>query len=250
MKALRFVFFAVLILVVVTFPAIAGDDANQGDIVINEFMANPATVSDSDGEWIEIVNVTYSTINIDGWTLEDASGSSHTIDNGGTLNVAPDAYVVLCKNGDSDFNGGVSCDYDYSTVTLNNSGGDTIILKDNGGEVIARRIYPESHAYSGAAAFYIPSAQPPTGGYYNDQQDDNQWARTDKNSGPTYGNPANGNYGTPGARNTQPGYGGTPNAVTLSALSASSAGLPLATVAFGALALVVGVVFWRRRKAA
>ena len=246
MKALRSVLLAVLMLMLVTFPAIAGDEATQGDIVINEFMADPAMAPDADGEWIEIVNVTGDAINIDGWTLEDAAGHSHIISNGGTLNVAPHAYVALCIDDDSNNNGGVSCDYDYAdSVTLNNDG-DTITLKDPSGDIIARRVYSSSVAAK--SWFYIPSGQPPANGYYyQDQQDDAQWAKTDDVAGNQYGD---GDYGTPGARNEQTGEGGTPTAITLSALSASSAGLPLATVAFSALALAVSVVFWRQRKVA
>jgi len=248
MKLLRSVLLVALMLVVATSSATAGDEANQGDIVINEFMADPASpIGDDAGEWIEIVNTTGSTINIDGWTLKDDDFDSHVIDNGGTLNVAPGDYVVLCRNSDPGSNGGVNCDYQYSGFQLANAG-DEIVLKDPSGDEIARRNYSSSS--SGKSSFYVPSAQPPAGGYYNDQQDNNRWANTDNIVANQY---TTSNYGTPDAKNTQTGEGGTPTAIILRTLTASSGGTPILLVGvLSALALMAagGVLLAYRRRMA
>lgn len=214
MKTLLSACLAALSILIPVVSVNAGDDADPGDIVINEFMADPNAVNDTDGEWVEIANTTGSTININGWTLQDDGSDSHTINNGGPLNVAPNDYVVLCRNATSAANGGVTCNYQYSSFLIANDG-DEIVLKDDGGQEIARRNYTSSSP--GKSSFYVPSAKPPASGYFTDNNTDSQWANTDNAPENTYGS---GDYGTPGAKNTQSGEGGTPTAVTLQSFTA------------------------------
>lgn len=103
------------------------------NLVITEIMKNPTAVSDSDGEFVEIFNPTTNPINIDGFVLRDNGSESHTIDNGGSLIIQPNSFLVLGINGDSNVNGGIIVDYVYSTFFLSNSAnGDEVILEDNG----------------------------------------------------------------------------------------------------------------------
>ncbi|NIW44680.1 MAG: hypothetical protein GWN14_16030, partial [candidate division Zixibacteria bacterium] len=62
-------------------PGIIGLAQSPGDLVITEFMANPAAVLDSDGEYVEFYNNTGSAIDINGFTLRDDGTNSHTISN-------------------------------------------------------------------------------------------------------------------------------------------------------------------------
>ena len=57
------------------------DDITYSDqgIVISEIMANPGSVSDSYGEWFEIVNTTDSTIDLQGWSIKDLDGDEHEL---------------------------------------------------------------------------------------------------------------------------------------------------------------------------
>ena len=57
------------------------DDLSYSDlgVVITEVMVNPASVSDSYGEWFEITNTTDSTININGWQVKDSGVDVFTI---------------------------------------------------------------------------------------------------------------------------------------------------------------------------
>jgi hypothetical protein len=50
-------------------------DLSEGDLVINEFMADPTAASDSDAEWIELRNTTDGSIDLRRVTLGDAGGS-------------------------------------------------------------------------------------------------------------------------------------------------------------------------------
>ena len=44
-------------------------------------MANPASVSDSYGEWFEIVNISQSSVDLNGWVIKDAQDNQHTVNN-------------------------------------------------------------------------------------------------------------------------------------------------------------------------
>lgn len=246
-------FFGVLVLaVLVVFPisVFAGDDANPGDIVINEFITNPDTISDTNGEWVEIHNTTDSAINIDGWELSDNGSDAHVIENGGTLSVPANGKLTLCRNDDVDNNGGVACDYEYENFVLGNSG-DEIILTDEGDEEIARLDYPNTAVWntSGRSSFYIPSGDPPVSGYFDDNGDTSRWGRTEDVSANLYGTSLS-NYGTPGEVNTQ--SGDAPTALTISKFTGESTyRSPLLLLVGGATVLLAGALFLiRRRKAA
>jgi hypothetical protein len=96
-------------------------EAAAGDLVITEIMANPKSVDDAVGEWIEIYNASSSTIKLDGWVIADSVGDKHTISSGATLEIKAGALLVLGNHSESTENGG---------VTLNYSWGSDIILDD------------------------------------------------------------------------------------------------------------------------
>lgn len=100
---------------------------HESNIVINEIMFNPNTSTDQDGEWFEVVNISNSDIDIDGWCIEEGSGT-HTIDNGGSLIVPANGYLTLGASNDTSQNGVIAHDYVYSSIQLNNSGGETLAL--------------------------------------------------------------------------------------------------------------------------
>jgi len=106
-----------------------GDEPEEGDLVVNEFLANPVGVKDDDGEWIELLNLSDKTLVLKDVVVRDDGSDSFTIDQ----EVVVEAYglVVLGKNGDKDTNGGVSVDYVYSGFNLANSD-DEIILEYDG----------------------------------------------------------------------------------------------------------------------
>ncbi len=100
---------------------------NIPKLIITEVMQNPNDVNDTKGEWFELYNYGNSTINIDGYVIKDLGSDSHTINNGGTLNIDPGSFLILGINSDINTNGGVPVDYQYSGITLNNTD-DEIIL--------------------------------------------------------------------------------------------------------------------------
>lgn len=111
--------------------------AQGDDIIITEFMVNPAAVQDSVGEWFEVYNNTASQINLNGWTIQDLQGSD-VIE--GDVLMSSGQYFVFCNNGNTATNGGVPTDYDYlygtqgSGLAFSNSNNDQIVIRDNLGQ--------------------------------------------------------------------------------------------------------------------
>ncbi len=103
---------------------------NPGDLVVSELLANPAAVSDTVGEWLELYNATATSLDINGLVLRDNGSNSHTIAAPTALLIDPGAYLVLGRNGDSAANGGYIPDYVYQDFTLSN-GSDSIVLEWN-----------------------------------------------------------------------------------------------------------------------
>ncbi len=110
------------------------DDGTQiGPLVINEFMANPAQVSDSDGEWFEVVNIGSTAVDLETWIIRDEGSDSHTIDQ--SLVISPDEFLVFGSNATDTLNGGTAVDYEYRSINLSN-GTDAILLVRDDGTII------------------------------------------------------------------------------------------------------------------
>jgi hypothetical protein len=95
-------------------------------------------------EFIELVNVGGSAVDLSGWTLSDATGLRHTFASG-TLLAAGRALVVYGKA--ASIPNGVSNAVGASTAGLNlNNGGDTVTLAKPGGAVADAYTYAASLA--------------------------------------------------------------------------------------------------------
>ncbi len=113
------------------------DGAGAGNLIITELMPNPATVGDTEGEWLELHNAGSTSVNLKDWRIEDQPGTSqntHTI--AGDLIVPAGGYVVLGHSADTATNGGAPVDYAYGTAfTLANSA-DEVYLFDAAGVLV------------------------------------------------------------------------------------------------------------------
>tara|TARA_B100000214_G_scaffold375433_1_gene361757 strand:+ start:558 stop:2297 length:1740 start_codon:yes stop_codon:yes gene_type:complete len=133
------------------------DDLSYSDlgVVITEVMVNPASVSDSYGEWFEIINTTDSIIDINGWQVKDSGVDEFTIySNVGTLPIYPGDYFVFARNGDYLFNGGVIADYDYDNFSLSNLE-DQLILMDTSGSIVDEVYYSDIWPFSNGVSMEI-----------------------------------------------------------------------------------------------
>jgi hypothetical protein len=84
---------------------VPAEPPTPGELVITEIMADPDVVSDNDGEWFEVYNVTDHPIEMGGMTIIDLANNSHIID--GSLVIPANSYFVLGLNADIGLNGGV-----------------------------------------------------------------------------------------------------------------------------------------------
>ena len=133
------------------------DDITYSDqgIVISEIMANPGSVSDSYGEWFEIVNTTDSTIDLQGWSIKDLDGDEHELySDQASILISPEEYFVLAKNNDQSLNGGVEVDYVYEGYSLSNSD-DEVILLDASGSVVDEVHYENGWPFSSGVSMEI-----------------------------------------------------------------------------------------------
>lgn len=101
-----------------------------GDLIITEFMSDPAAVTDANGEWFEIYNNTGVDLDLNGVTLLDLGSDFHVIDNGAPLMLPAFGVMVLGNQGDPLLNGGVVVDYVYSGILLANTEDEIILFAD------------------------------------------------------------------------------------------------------------------------
>lgn len=111
-----------------------------GDLLITEFMADPAAVTDANGEWIEIYNTTNFMIEINGYYLSDGGADTIQIVSATPVWIPSGSYFVIGQNSDITLNGGVSVNYVFGGFTVNNSN-SSIILTDSLFNVIDEMSY-------------------------------------------------------------------------------------------------------------
>jgi endonuclease/exonuclease/phosphatase family metal-dependent hydrolase len=155
-------------------------DASDFHLIITEIMPDPATVSDSRGEWFEILNADSIVIDLNGWTIMDEGSDTHVITT--TNEIAPGQYMVFGRNGNEAENGGYTADYIYSSFQLRNE--DEIIILDGDDNIVDNVSYGDTFPYSIGISMYLKNVT------YNNNLD-TSWAA----SFSTYGD---GDMGTPG----------------------------------------------------
>ena len=120
-------------------------EAAVDDFVINEFQADPASdlTGDANGdgvrdasqdEFVELVNISGSSIDISGWTLSDAASVRHTF---AANTIVPDGCGVVVFGGGTPTGtfGGMEVQTASTGLIGLNNGGDTITLNDGVNDV-------------------------------------------------------------------------------------------------------------------
>ncbi len=94
-----------------------------GDLVITEVLPNPATVSDDDGEWVEVYNATDKDLTINGLRVQVGTDKPFwkAVVSTKPVVVKAKGYVVLGSNLDAATNGGAPVDATYGKLTIGNT---------------------------------------------------------------------------------------------------------------------------------
>ena len=95
-----------------------------GDVIFTEFMGNPSAVSDSNGEWFELLNTTGADLSLFSLKFKDnemgGSADEYTfLDINATI--PANGYLVFGKNTDTNLNGGFTANGEFSGSHLKNS---------------------------------------------------------------------------------------------------------------------------------
>jgi len=105
----------------------------SGEIIVSEIMKDPAQVSDAQGEWFEVFNTTNGPIDMEGWILADLGSDMTLLDNGGLGIIVPArGYLVLGREIDPQFNGGVQVDAVWSSFILAHGADEVLLARPNG----------------------------------------------------------------------------------------------------------------------
>ncbi len=128
----------------------------NGQLIVNEVLYDPPQAADangdgtsnfSDDEFIEFVNTSVSSLDMEGWSINDNAGERHVFPPGTVL--APGQAIVVFGGGTptGSFGGALVQTADSSAFQGNslglNNGGDSITILDSGGTEIVFFDYPD-----------------------------------------------------------------------------------------------------------
>lgn len=171
----------------------------QPRLVINEVLSNPGgTISDANGEWVEIYNAGSRAVNMQGMLICDSAASGrrpyHLISS--PLIVQPGGYVVVGNTTNTTNNGGVPVNYAYgAALSLANSLDAVKIARVVNGDTIAIDYVRYASAAVSAQNGIARELRNPA--LDNVNMDGSNWA--DATVTAVYGS---GGRGTPGAQNS------------------------------------------------
>ncbi len=103
-------------------------------LVISEIMADPATISDANGEWFELHNPGATPVSLTGFQIGSANDATITVTT--PLSIAAGAYIVFAKNTDNAANGGLNAVFGLGPMNLANSATDFLVIKDASGATV------------------------------------------------------------------------------------------------------------------
>jgi hypothetical protein len=122
-----------------------------GSVIISEVMPNPS-VDDSAGEYIELYNTTAAAVDLEGWTLSDASGTAELTFAAG-IEIPALGFLVAARSDVAADNGGIPEVASVFDFSLNNSSpGDTVTLADDFANSIDQMVYTTSWPYAAGVA--------------------------------------------------------------------------------------------------
>lgn len=114
-----------------------------GDLVITEIMIHPGDALGSAAQWLEVYNASTAPIHLGGLRLGSNGDATHIIEPAAAPTIPQGGYVVLGSSSEPTENGGVTLDYQYSGILLENDA-DRIGLYGSSGAIIDEVLYDVS----------------------------------------------------------------------------------------------------------
>jgi beta-lactamase superfamily II metal-dependent hydrolase len=105
---------------------------SAGDVVVSEFMHNPAQVSDALGQWVEIIGVD-NDVNIDNLEMRDAAADN--VKFGTAVQLQPGTELVIAADGLPARNGGLRPQFVWPAGQFTLSSSDTVWLEYGSTEI-------------------------------------------------------------------------------------------------------------------
>ncbi len=124
----------------------SGDDGGAsaatvgvGDVIITEFLSDPAAVSDSLGEWVELTSMVDEDLDLGGFSLVDAGRNLFVLPEGTTL--AAGSTLVIGRSADTAANGGAPVDVAAAEgFSLNNDERVITATTDGAGDIFSENV--------------------------------------------------------------------------------------------------------------
>ena len=127
----------------------AGDSSNNpttpypGEVIINEVMVDPSSVTDKKGEWLEVYNTSAYWLDLYGMRLMDGDVDDFMVEeiSYGSMIMGPGHFILICAESDFWNNGGVNCHGTFNHQTFGNGFGmsnseDEVALVTPYGEIL------------------------------------------------------------------------------------------------------------------
>jgi hypothetical protein len=156
--------------------------SRSGQLLISELMIDPKTLSDTQGEWVELHNTTDAALDLQGCTLDDGGKEPRLLD--APFVVAALSYVTIARSEQPGFEPSY-----VTSLSLTNTA-DTVALRCAGVE-IDRVSYDKALGFplvSGASLSLDPGQQTPEA---NDVAQ--AWCAGSESYGPELGSPGRAN---------------------------------------------------------
>ena len=149
-----------------------------GDLVITELMIDPKTLTDNEGEWIELYNATSAELELRECELDDGSKSPHVISQ--AVRIGQGGYITLARQAMPGFMPSL-----VMPLSLTNSQ-DTVAVRCHGVEIdrVSYDARAGSAVQSGASLSLDPGQQ---SAQQNDQL--SAWCAAASSYGPELGSP-------------------------------------------------------------
>ena len=135
---------------------LVGGSPAFGDLILTEFMANPASLSDDFGEYVEVFNSGPSAVALDGLTLGDADGQAFLISGTG-LSVGVGEYFVFGDSENTDTPSYIDLAWTESSFSLTNTTDEIIILDIDGVTELLRLDYTDGDPFGAGTAAVLSS---------------------------------------------------------------------------------------------